>query len=251
MVSSRISSACCLNHTAYKDGKPFCYKLIKDLKGIKENAQNDNNKPKSVRYRYCKADGHVISDCPKLLKRKSNEDSGLNHLSIGNINSDILHDDSNSKFNLKSEAKTDCCVFNFNAGSFVDVPAGSVASMHVWPSDRVGSIIKTAKMANGCSCEINDIRDVYIVDELGTKICLRSAHSLKGVEKHIISINVLRKDGWKLMDNGNVKFAYLGKENCRITFIEKENNFHYLQTMEVRVGVNNVAINTPGIKRSW
>ena len=30
------------NYTAYKGGKPFCYKLIKDLKGIKENTPNEN-----------------------------------------------------------------------------------------------------------------------------------------------------------------------------------------------------------------
>ena len=230
----------------YRDGKPFCYKLIKDLKGIKENTPNEN-KPKPIRCHYCKAEGHVISDCPKLLKKKSNEDSGFNHLFIGNINSTIAHDDSNSEFYLKSGIMyTDCYVFNFITGSFVDVLADSSASMHFWPSDRVGPVFKTAKMANGSNCEINDIRDVFIMDELGTEICLRNAHSVKGVEKRIISINALRKDGWKLIDNGNVKFTYLAKDNCRVTFIEKENNLHCLQATEVSVGVNNIAINTPG-----
>jgi len=196
------------NHTAYKDGKPFCYKLIKDLKGIKENTPDDN-KPKSVRCRYCKTEGHEISNCPKLLKKKSSEDSGLNHLFIGNIDSTISYDDSNSEFDLQSGVThTDRYVFNLDTGSFIDVLADSGASMHVWPSNRVSPVFKTAKMANGSSCDINDIRDVFIMDELGTKICLRNAHSVKGVEKHIISINALRKDGWKLMDNGNVKFTY-------------------------------------------
>jgi len=117
--------------------------------------------------------------------------------------------------------------------------------MHVWPPDRVSSVIKTAKMANGSSCEINDIPDVYIVDKLGTKICLGNAHSVKGVEKHIISINALRKDGWKLMDNGNVKIAYLVKDDCRVTFIEKDNNLHYLQAIEASVDVSNIVISTP------
>jgi len=183
----------------------------------------------------------------KVIEKKPNEDSGLNHLFIGNIESTIAHDDFNSEFYLKSEfMHTDHCVFNLNTGSFVDVLADSGASLHVWPSDRVGPIFKTAKMANGSSCEINDIRDVLIIDELGTEICLRNAHYVKGVEKHIISINALRKDGWKLMDNGNVKFTYLAKDDCRATFIEKENNLHYLQVIEVSVGVNNIAINTPG-----
>jgi len=84
------------------------------------------------------------------------------------------------------------------------------------------------------------------MDELGTKICLRNAHSVKGVEKHIISINALRKDGWKLMDNGNVKFTYLVMDNCRVTFIEKENNLYYLKAIEVSVGVNKIAIQTLG-----
>jgi len=101
-------------------------------------------------------------------------------------------------------------------------------------------------MANGSSCEINDIRDVFIMDELGTEICLRNAHSVKGVEKRIISVNALRKDGRKLIDNGNVKLTYLAKDDCRVTFIEKENNLHYLQATEVSVSVNNITINTPG-----
>jgi len=53
-------------------------------------------------------------------------------------------------------------------------------------------------------------------------------------------------DGWKLIDNGNVKFTYLAKDDCRVSFIEKENNLHYLQAIEVSFGVNNIAINTPG-----
>jgi len=48
------------------------------------------------------------------------------------------------------------------------------------------------------------------------------------------------------MDNENVKFTYLAKDDCRVTFIVKENNLHYLQAIEVSVGVNNIAINTPG-----
>jgi len=66
------------------------------------------------------------------LKKKSNEDSGLNHLFIGNIESTIARDDSNSEFYLKSEfMHTDRCVFNLNTGSFVDVLADSGASLHV------------------------------------------------------------------------------------------------------------------------
>jgi len=47
------------------------------------------DKPKSVRCRYCKTEGHEISNCPKLLKKKSNDESGLNHLFIGSIESDV------------------------------------------------------------------------------------------------------------------------------------------------------------------
>jgi len=103
--------------------------------------------------------------------------SGLNHLFIGNIDSTISHDDSNSEFYLTSGiTHTDRCVFNLNTGSFVDVLADSGASMHVWPSDRVGPVFKTTKMANGSNCEMNGIRDVFIMDELGTEICLRNDH---------------------------------------------------------------------------
>ncbi len=142
------------NHTAYKDGKPFCFKSIKDLK--KDNT-TDVNKPKSVRCRYCKNEGHEISNCPKLLKKKANDESGLNHLFIGSIDSDVTYTDRN--------------IFNLDTGNFVNVLADSGASMHVWPSDRDSPLFKTAKMANGTSCDINDIRDVLTMDELGTKIC--------------------------------------------------------------------------------
>jgi len=66
------------------------------------------------------------------------------------------------------------------------------------------------------------------------------------VKKHIISINALRKDGWRLIENRNFNSTHLVKDNCRITFIEKENNLHYLKAIEVSVGVNNIAIQTPG-----
>ncbi len=150
------------NHTAYKDGKPFCFKLIKDLK--KENT-TDENKPKSIRCQYCKIEGHEISNCPKLLKKKSNDESGLNHLFIGNIDSMITYDDSTSELNLQSGVThTDHNVFNLDTGNFVDVPAGSFASMHVWPSNLDSPVFRTAKMANESSCDINDIRDVFIMD---------------------------------------------------------------------------------------
>ena len=79
--------------------------------------------------------------------------------------------------------------------------------MHVWPSRRTGVCVKTAMMANGSTCEINDIRDVEIKDKLGTIVCLKDDHSVKGVEKRIISINALRKDGWKLIAKGNPRFT--------------------------------------------
>ena len=190
------------------------------------------DKPKSVRCRYCKTEGHEISNCPKLLKKKSNDESGLNHLFIGSIESDVTYTDRN--------------VFNLDTGNFVNVLADSGASMHVWPSDRDSTVLKTAKMANGTSCDINDIRDVFIMDELGTKICLKNGHSVKGVNKHIISINALRKYGWRLIENTNFEFTHLVKDHCRITFIEKENNLHYIKATEVSIGVNNIAIQTPG-----
>ena len=89
----------------------------------------------------------------------------------------------------------------------VDVLVDSGAAMHVWPSRRTGVCVKIAMMANGSTCEINDIRDVEIKDKLGTIVCLKDAHSVKGVEKRIISINALRKDGWKLIAKGNPRFT--------------------------------------------
>lgn len=157
-------------------------------------------------------------DMPALKSRKSN------------LSDSSDEEDSNADPEL---CAVDCCVFNINTGNFVEVLGDSGAAMHVWPSDRTGSRNKTAFMANGAMCEINNIRDVYIQDELGSSICLRNAHSVKGVSKRIISINALRKDGWKLIDDGNPKFTLLEKDNCHITFIEKENNLHYLQVVQV------------------
>ena len=143
-------------------------------------------------------------------------------------------------------ATVDCCVFNINTGVLVDVLAESGAAMHVWPSSRDGPDTKTAYMANGATCEINDIRDVKIKDELGTEICLKNAHLVKGVEKRIISINALRKDGWKLVDNRNAKFTSLERDNCCITFAEKVNNLRYLQSIQVSEGINDIALSTSG-----
>jgi len=143
-------------------------------------------------------------------------------------------------FNIETD------IFNIETDTLVDVLGDSGAAMHVWPSNRTGSGFKTAFMANGAKCEINDIRDVNIQDELGTAICLKNAHSVKGVTKRIISINALRKDGWKLVDNGNAKHTSLVKDNCCITFTEKKNNLHYLQAVQVSEGINNIQTIPPG-----
>ena len=73
------------NHTAYKNGKPFCFKLIKALKGSKDDKPEDKSSTKAIRCRYCKNPGQDISDCPKLAKKRLNEETGLNHLFIGTI----------------------------------------------------------------------------------------------------------------------------------------------------------------------
>ena len=277
------------NHNAFKDGKPFCFKLIKDLKGASksEGGTTNSSKKGGLFCKYCKSSEHEVDECPKLAKKRANKDTGLNHLFIGSIevedecpaciprsdssdeyesNSDSDSDSSNdtmpvlkSRESVPSDSSNDecsdmepefhvvdCYVFNINTGALVEVLGDSGAAMHVWPSDRTGSRNKTAFMANGAKCEINDIRDVHIQDELGTSICLRNAHSVKGVSKRIISINALRKDGWKLMENGNPKFTSLEKNNCRITFTEKENNLHYLQAVQTSEGINNIDLITPG-----
>ena len=271
------------NHTAYKDGKPFCFKLIKDLKGASksEGGTTNSSKKGDLFCKYCKSSEHEVDECPKLAKKRANKDTGLSHLFIGYIEVEdecpacIPRSDSSDEYESDSRNDTmpvlksresvpsdssndecsdmepdfhvvDCCVFNINTWALVEVLGDSGAAMHVWPSDRTGSRNKTAFMANGAKCEINDIRDVHIQDELGTSICLRNAHSVKGVSKRIISINALRKDGWKLVENGNPKFTSLEKDNCRITFTEKENNLHYLQVVQTSEGINNIDLFTPG-----
>ena len=36
------------------------------------------------------------------------------------------------------------------------------------------------------------------------------------------------------------------KDHCRITFTEKDDNLHYIKATEVSIGVNNIAIQSPG-----
>ena len=268
------------NHSAFKDGKPFCFKLIKDLKGAnfqQGGDTNNSNKKTRVFCKYCKSNEHDVSECPKLARKKANNDTGLNHLFIGSIDIEddtpalvprgdssddtpaalVPRGDSSGKYESDSDSSADSIagqkfhecyysgdspddddfydeelkyslidyyifnietdIFNIETDTLVDVLGDSGAAMHVWPSNRTGSGFKTAFMANGAKCEINDIRDVNIQDELGTAICLKNAHSVKGVTKRIISINALRKDGWKLVDNGNAKHTSLVKDNCCIT----------------------------------
>ena len=75
------------NHTAFKDGKPFCYKLIKDLKGTKPGQEDKNASTKKTRTfcKYCKSNEHDVRECPRLAKKKANNKTGLNHLFISNI----------------------------------------------------------------------------------------------------------------------------------------------------------------------
>lgn len=72
------------NHDAFKDGKPFCFKLIKDLKAGNSLHPSPSNKT-CVFCKYCKSKDHDVDRCPKLAKKRNNADSGLNHLFIGAI----------------------------------------------------------------------------------------------------------------------------------------------------------------------
>ena len=86
-------------------------------------------------------------------------------------------------------------------------------------------------MANGTSCDINDIRDVLIMDELGTQICLKNAHSVRGVKKHVISINALRKDGWRLIENRNFNSNHLVKAIAELRLSKKKIIFIILKLL--------------------
>ena len=136
MFTSKLSSLKCdhcgkSNHTAYKDGKPFCFKLIKALK--EQSTDNKNNS----RCRYCKTVGHEMADCPKLAKKKISEETGLNHLFIGTIS---CHNDCQPLeiYNVSS-SEDDYQIHNVNSKNFVEVLGDSGAAMHVWPSNRVGN----------------------------------------------------------------------------------------------------------------
>ena len=185
-----------------------------------------------------------MADCPKLAKKKISEETGLNHLFIGTIS---CHNDCQPLeiYNVSS-SEDDYQIHNVNSKNFVEVLGDSGAAMHVWPSNRVGNGMRKAMMANGVSCDINDGQDVRIIDELGTTIQLRNAHSINGVTKRIISLNALRKDGWKLVDDGNPNFTRLVKDDCCITFVEKEDNLHYLKALDVSdyANLSNLSIGT-------
>ena len=217
-------------HSAFKDGKPFCFALIKALKSS-DSTKTSTSEDKKKRCVYCHKLGHTKDECEKLKKKEAKnddkDDKGLNSLFIGSIvtnPSDLPHTTSNM---------------------YEDWLGDSGAQIHV-KFCKGDASIKIAEMPDGRKCEINAIRDLILSDELGSKIELKDTHSIVGVNKNIISINQLRREGWKLRDIGNHKFTQLIKdENC-ITFEEKDKNLHYLKAFVTNFGINNIHTTDPG-----
>ena len=107
------------------------------------------------------ADSTVESSVPPLIERddssyESNDsDADMQKLVKG---VDVIHFSNDMSEDEPAEPKASSYVFNISV--LVDVLADSGAAMHVWPSHRTGTCVKTAMMANGSTCEINvnDIR---------------------------------------------------------------------------------------------
>lgn len=60
------------NHNAFKDGKPFCFKLIKDIKAGNSSKGDKSPSTKTRLFcKYCKSKDHDVDECPKLAKKET------------------------------------------------------------------------------------------------------------------------------------------------------------------------------------
>ena len=89
------------NHTAYRDGKPFCRQLITDLKSEKNNNGNGNSGYTFKGKCFTCGGNHKKTDCPKNKDKNKDEDKDINSLFV----TCVITDDKNNVHNVKENDK--------------------------------------------------------------------------------------------------------------------------------------------------
>ena len=87
-------------HTAYKDGKPFCFALIASLKGGEANKSRNNGIKFKGKCFNCHKTGHRSSECRSPKKDNDDESNDVNQLMVANI--ELEDDDVDSYGGVKN-----------------------------------------------------------------------------------------------------------------------------------------------------
>ena len=203
-------------HTAYKDGKPFCFALIAALKGNSNPNTNKSNN-NGVRFKgkchNCKKPGHKSFECTSPKKEETTED--VNALLIATIVFDETE------------------INHVSSYTYTEMLGDTGAQGHIFPPSSEMKKKKTTdvvKMANGSKSGIYQRDNCTIEDEIGNEVLLKNRRVVGDIVSPIISLTQLHDEGWDMKSgrNKNQRFIYMDKNGSRLTFVERKKNLFYL-----------------------
>ena len=216
-------------HSAFRNGKPFCKKLISALN------TNDNEKPKLEGKFWgkcfnCGKYGHSAKYCPELKKSETDED--INNLTIG----------------LVEVTDKSVDIFNIENKNFVKMLGDTGAQGHVSPPGleiNKDQFCGYVKMANGVQAKVYQKEDVIIEDTQGNYLHLNERRIVEGIKHHIISLTQLMREGWILRSGclDSKRVIYMSKNDATLTFEEDNRNLFYLKAKVVKTSIIESRVN--------
>ena len=239
-------------HTAYKDGKPFCFALIAALKGEANKSKNNGIKFKG-KCLNCQKPGHRSSECRSPKKDKDDESSDVNNLMVANI--EFEDNDVDSYGGVKNNEWEEVAGVNTTDNSeyvmiativfdeteinqvtdftYMDMLGDTGAQGHVFPPTnnmKKRSTTEVVNMANGSKSAIYQRDNCTIEDEVGNEVFLNGRRVVGDIVTPILSLTQLIDEGWTMKSGRNKtqNYIYMDKNGSRLTFVEKKKNLFYL-----------------------
>ena len=219
-------------HTAYKDGKPFCFALIAALKGNANKSHNNGVKFKGKCHN-CGKVGHKKFECTSPKKEEKTED--VNALLVATI----VFDDAEINH-----------VTNY---TYTEMLGDTGAQGHIFPPSNEMKKKKTndvVKMANGSKSGIYQRDNCTIEDEVGNEVVLKNRRVVADIVNPIISLTQLMNEGWNMKSgkNKNQRFIYMDKGGSRLTFVERKKNLFFLSARVTEsVLIANYTVESPKV----
>ena len=243
-------------HTAYKDGKPFCYGLKNKLnvqQGKSSESVTTSNDTSDFRGKCfkCGERGHIKKNCPK---KKNNTGQDLNTLFItcafigdsdsdsdnsdcddmpllenyDEDNDDLEYDDifGNKEEFVNCSFTEDINTVALYEGKNFEWLGDTGAQCHVLSAceDDEGSSEHSVKMGDASRKDVLRKENILIVDELGVPMNLYDTRIVKGMATNIVSILQLVAEGWlvNITMIGDKKIIEVKYQNKKLVFWEKD-----------------------------